>query len=55
MDTVNGDIVADCRIKSRDGQVAGVEFIHETISERAYVLKEESITHSKQTGVLMIK
>ena len=33
--TPNGNIVLDCRIKTHDGCVAGVDFIQNPINERA--------------------
>ena len=41
MNTGNGDMLLDCRIKTRDGWVAGVDFFHKRLGEKAHVLKEK--------------
>ena len=53
LDTANSNIVFDCKIKTRDCWVAKVKIIHERTHERGHAFQEESITHSKQEGILM--
>ena len=53
IDTANGMIVVDHRIKTRYDYVAIVDLIHERT--RSHVLKEKSIIYSKQAGILMEK
>ena len=55
LDTSNINVVLDCGIKTRDGWVAGVKFIHKGTSKRAHELEEELLTHNKQAGVLIAK
>ena len=55
LDNANTNIVLEGRIKTIDGWVAGVEFIHEKARKKANALKKEWILHSQQAGVSMTK